>query len=139
VSFEGGVLTLRLASGRDVSGLVDEASSVECESGDSWSRDDEDDDLDDEGDDEDSEDDGGDSGDDEDVSDDDSDDDSEKLAREGADDESVEDEDSSDDSGDDASDDDEADCVIEPGAFVHDAELELIDGELVFTLVELVG
>jgi hypothetical protein len=29
--------------------------------------------------------------------------------------------------------------VPKPGAVVHDAELELVDGEALFTLVELVG
>jgi hypothetical protein len=45
------------------------------------------------------------------------------------------------DSGDDFSEDEsghDADCSIERGDYVHDAELELIDGELVFTLVEIV-
>jgi hypothetical protein len=101
------VLTLRLASGKPVEGLVDEATAVECSSddylgGDDLSGND-------------------DSGDDADESGDDVGDDS------------------ADDDSDDASGDDEGDCAIEPGAYVHDAELELIDGELVFTLVELVG
>jgi hypothetical protein len=72
-------------------------------------------------------------GDDEDVED-------EKLARDDVEDEAGEDvvDDSDEDLGDDSEDDESDDCAIEPGAYVHDAELELIDGELVFTLVELV-
>ena len=146
VSFEDGLLTLRLAGGRTVEGVVDDATDVACESDDSWMRDDEDDDFDDE-DSVDADDDGDiddepvDDSDAEDIGDDDrwDGDDVEKLARDGADDEDGPGDEPIEDDSFDGSYEDDPDCAIAAGAFVRDAELELIDGELVFNYVELVA
>ena len=143
VAFDGDTLTIRLPSGRTVSGLVDEDTDIECGEDNSWLSDDGDDLGDDSGDDV-----SDDSGDDEDVSDDSGDDEDvsdEKAARTAAGEDEAADDSGDDESGDDSADDSEetsdgaGDCEIEVGDSVREADIDLSGGDLVFTYVELLA
>ncbi|MEA2444436.1 MAG: hypothetical protein QOJ12_1728, partial [Thermoleophilales bacterium] len=131
VSFDGTELKIRLASGRTVSGVVDEATDISCD--DERGYEDQNDNSDDAS----------------------LVDDSGDTSTDGSGDDPGADPASSGDDSADASVDTGADdpsaadpsaggpscdtSALTPGAVVHDAELEQIDGEAVFTLVELVG